>query len=185
MSQENVEPVRLDVKPKKRSGRSLDLRLVARLPRLWRAVGPKLSGLAPTSRLRQLTVRHFVRVGFDAYNRHDYEALRPFMSEDMRVYPEVAGLVGLDDVYHGPDGFVQAHQAWRDAWGGWTARPEEVVDFGDRVLTIARVETSGSASGVPVAGWACNLYEIRDGLIVSERIFLDRSEALEAVGLRE
>jgi hypothetical protein len=43
----------------------------------------------------------------------------------------------------------------------------------------------GRQSGVEVVRDLAAVYRIRDGLIASERIYLDRDEALEAAGLRK
>ncbi len=186
MSGQKVAYTRLPIRAAESQRRSVALMLVRRFPGIWRRFARAFQArLRPRSRLRQLVLRRLAGVGYAAYNRRDFEALKPFFAEKAKVYPP-PNLVDLDPVYHGPDGFVRAHELWHEAWGGsWKARPEVLLDFGDSLLSIAHVETEGAASGLPLASWACNLYDIEDGLIVSERLFLSHDEALEAVGLRE
>ncbi len=43
----------------------------------------------------------------------------------------------------------------------------------------------GRESGIEVVRDLAGVYRIRDGKIASERIYLDREEALKAVGLSE
>jgi ketosteroid isomerase-like protein len=60
----------------------------------------------------------------------------------------------------------------------------EAIDE-DRVLASLRTSASGRTSGIPTAYPTTNLYDFLDGKIRRVRIFLDRDEALEAVGLLE
>ncbi len=73
----------------------------------------------------------------------------------------------------------------RDAWGEWRFEPERFIDAGDRVVVFVRVVAKGSASGVPIELPDAHVVTIRDGCITSSRVYRDRSEALEAVGLAE
>jgi hypothetical protein len=55
------------------------------------------------------------------------------------------------------------------------------------VLAFVRISATGRASGLPAASDmpTVNVYELTEGKIRRVRIFLDRKEALEAVGLPE
>ena len=53
----------------------------------------------------------------------------------------------------------------------------------DRVLAFVVTSASGRASGLPVDMPAGNVYDLVDGKIRRLQIFVDRQEALEAVGL--
>ena len=46
-----------------------------------------------------------------------------------------------------------------------------------------RASSTGRVSGIPVTSDSNNVYDIIDGKISRIRIFLDRDEALKAVGL--
>jgi hypothetical protein len=63
--------------------------------------------------------------------------------------------------------------------------PEEVLDLGDTLLGTAVVRGTGSGSGVPVSAQLFQVVRLHRGLVVWQRDFGDRSEALEAAGLRE
>jgi hypothetical protein len=52
-----------------------------------------------------------------------------------------------------------------------------------RVVTLHKVIATGRASGIETVRELGGVIEIRDGLVVSQWIYLDRSEALEAAGL--
>ena len=53
------------------------------------------------------------------------------------------------------------------------------------VVSFYRGVGVGRGSGVEVIRDLTGVHHIRDGKIASERIYLDREEALEAAGLRE
>jgi ketosteroid isomerase-like protein len=73
----------------------------------------------------------------------------------------------------------------REAWSEWRFVPERFFDAGDRVLVFAHIIAVGHESGVPIELATAHLWTIRAGRITSARIYRDRSEALEAAGLRE
>ena len=72
-----------------------------------------------------------------------------------------------------------------DAFDDLRLEPEEVLDLGDRILATVHLRGHGSGSGVPVGLQLFSLYKLRRGLVVWQQDFGDRSEALEAAGLRE
>jgi hypothetical protein len=62
-------------------------------------------------------------------------------------------------------------------------RIEAVSDT--RVLALLRVTATGRASGIPTGVETANVYDFAEGRISRIDIYTDRSQALEAVGLRE
>jgi hypothetical protein len=63
--------------------------------------------------------------------------------------------------------------------------PVEVLDLGDTLVATSVVRGTGSGSGVPVSVQLFQVARLRRGLMVWQRDFGDRSEALEAAGLSE
>ena len=94
-------------------------------------------------------------------------------------YPEGAQLA------RGRDGLRAFIAMLREAWSEWRFVPERFFDAGDRVLVFVHVVAVGRESGVPIDLETAHLWTIRDGRAKSARVYRDRSEALEAVGLRE
>jgi ketosteroid isomerase-like protein len=87
---------------------------------------------------------------------------------------------------------AQGHEAvrasterWKSEWDDYELIPEGFVDLGDRVVATVRFRARGRASGVEVDARLYDVYTLRDGKIVRMDQFTDRSEALEAAGLRE
>ena len=73
-------------------------------------------------------------------------------------------------------------QGWSDdlSW-----QPTSFRDFGDRVIVRVEFAGHGRASGAEFSGRVFAVYTVRDGLIVRIEDFVDRAQALEAVGLSE
>jgi ketosteroid isomerase-like protein len=121
--------------------------------------------------------------------RSAYEEADPLTSLAERVAPDAE--FDYTDVY--PDrpvgrGIAELRR-FRDM-GPWGAslhfEPERYFDVGDeRVLVFVRVTATGVESGAPVDVRAAHEFTFRDGLIVRLKAYRDRSQALEAVGLRE
>ena len=122
-----------------------------------------------------------VRRSMDAYRSRDYEgALAAY-------HPEVVcdAMVVQGRVYRGHEGVAEQARDWVGTWDDWEWEIEELIDCGDRVLTVMRQSGTGKGSGVHVEQQTFFVYTLRDGQIVCAAILFDRAQALEAVGLRE
>jgi ketosteroid isomerase-like protein len=66
-----------------------------------------------------------------------------------------------------------------------SAEPEELIESGDQVAVIlkARARPKGTSAELELRNGA--LWTIRDGMVVSMRVFAKPEDALEAAGLRE
>ncbi len=126
----------------------------------------------------------FVRSGWEAYERGDLSAALETFSPDLVTY--VAPPIPLAGTYRGPEGFLQLTLDWAEGFDELVATAEEYIDTpGDQVVTRVRHRASGAESGVPVETDVWYVWTVRDGKTVRADIFNDRSEALEAAGLRE
>jgi ketosteroid isomerase-like protein len=85
-------------------------------------------------------------------------------------------------IYRGREA-VQAYWASlrTDVWRELRMEFEEVVEQGDRVVALVRCHGVGRGSGVPVEMPAAWVATLRDGLVASARLTLDRERALEGV----
>jgi ketosteroid isomerase-like protein len=64
-------------------------------------------------------------------------------------------------------------------------RVEEINAVNDRVLAFFTLTTLGQISGAETAVRLAGVYDLEDGKLRRAQIFVDRAEALEAVGLSE
>jgi ketosteroid isomerase-like protein len=98
--------------------------------------------------------------------------------EDPR-FPEAGTYRGRDEVFRYFSEFAAQFEEF-------LFTVEELRESGDdTVLVLLRIRGRGKASSAQFdfrSGW---LYSLRDGQVVRIRAYLDRAEALEAVGLRE
>jgi ketosteroid isomerase-like protein len=134
-------------------------------------------------------VRRLFHVYLEALDRGDLNMW--FDSDDLAddfewVMPRGGGL-GLPPTYRGREAFREFMQTWtQDAFQDWSVEVERLIDAGsNRVVAFLHQRAIGRESGVPVELHMATLYELEDGRIVRMRHFLDREDALKAVGLSE
>jgi ketosteroid isomerase-like protein len=118
-----------------------------------------------------------------AVNERDVERYLTYCTEDIELRTPLEPITG---VYEGGPGVRRFFADVEDAGTDFRLDLERLEAIGeDRVLAFLRVSARGRASGIPQGAETANVYDIVEGKIGRIRIFLDRQEALEAVGLRE
>ena len=126
-----------------------------------------------------------VRRCTDAWNRGDVDAWLQWCHPEIEWFSAIAGRVeGTETVYRGPAGMRRFWEEWHSVWD-LTIEVSEIRDLGDTVLALGRIRTRGAASGIDLASAIGYVFEFDSGLIRKIRAYLDREQALEAVGLRE
>jgi ketosteroid isomerase-like protein len=90
------------------------------------------------------------------------------------------------ETYAGARGWAEANAEFDDAWLEWRQEVEDVLDAGEAgVVVLVSLKARGRGSGAPVdKPWAM-VVTVRDGRVTETRTFLDRVQALKAVGLEE
>ena len=97
-----------------------------------------------------------------------------------------ADWVGVNETYRGPEGLTKYMATVYDAFDDYRPEVEDLLDAGDKVVTLAIEHGRGKDSGAEVqAARTAHVWTIRDGKAVRLDLYLDREEALKAVGLRE
>jgi ketosteroid isomerase-like protein len=94
----------------------------------------------------------------------------------------------IDDAgeMHGREAVRRYAQDWFDMFDDLTVVAEELVDAGDdRVVAVQRMTGRAKVSGIETEIRFSVVYTLRDGKIVQGREYMDKEQALEAVGLRE
>jgi ketosteroid isomerase-like protein len=188
MSQENVEVVRKPLRGGERSSRTFDQRLYLRFPRLAAASFRLLGKLPPSSRLRQAALSRGLRLGAEAYNRLDLDAVVIGWHPNFEYHPARnlvdAGLI--EPCYRGLSGYRAYVSTAAEVWGTETRfEPTELIDLGDRAVVLARAPLRAQASGVPLTLEFAYVTTLKDGRVIRLQEFHDHAEALEAVGLPE
>jgi ketosteroid isomerase-like protein len=97
----------------------------------------------------------------------------------------VANAPGVPDArYRGAQGLSDGWRDWLEPYATYRLAAEEFIDAGQDVIILARVRARTHRDGVLVEHAPAAICTVRDGKIVRARFFLDRDQALEAVGLR-
>ena len=184
MSPEDVEilgGVRTALPPLSESAgqrRTPDERVLVRFPALARPLD--------RLRLRRWALARAMRRAYAAANRRDFDLVSALHDPEHEYRPSSDLMPpDLEPVFHGHDGYLRLWRYWLDAFEDIRWDPEEMLDLGAKVLVTTQQVGHGSGSGVAVSKPVFQLFTFRRGLVVRQEDFVDRSEALEAVGLRE
>lgn len=128
-----------------------------------------------------------VRLGIEAFNRRDFEALLVNYHPEVEFRPPrgwtESGM--SDSSYRGHDGFPRFLRDLSAVWGTYRQEPRELIDLGDRLVVLGELRGRAEASGVPLAQPHASLFHLADGKLIRQQEYLDPAEALEAVGLKE
>jgi ketosteroid isomerase-like protein len=124
-----------------------------------------------------------VRRAWEAFNQGDLEAFFSDVSDDVEfeedpAFPEAG-------VYRGREEIHAYIASFQEQMANHRFEIEELHDLGDRVLALLHETARGTTSGIGVNQDPAFLYDFRAERIVRVRAYLDRAEALKAVGLEE
>lgn len=193
MSQEKAGVLRgarapLRVDPRTEQRRTLDDRIFLRLPALYRLLTRFSMWLPPRFPLRRLMLRREGERGFAAANRRDFERIH--LTQDPAIEMRIRFRGGLyppdmPRVHHGHAGYRQLWERALEAFPDLRLEPEELIDFGDRLLVTIHQRGHGTGSGVPIDERVFQLFTLREGLVIRQDDFNEWSDALEAVRVGE
>ena len=128
-----------------------------------------------------------VRRIYEAVERGDVETVLGLYDPEIEWVFARSPFGGLlkSDVYRGHEGLKQMfRERYDDAWREVEDDLEEVIDAGDRVVSVVSSYGRGRASGAEVRMTHAGVWTIRDGKVVRVE-WMSREDALEAAGLRE
>jgi ketosteroid isomerase-like protein len=119
---------------------------------------------------------------YELFERRDIEGTLGLVTNDFELrlpdlYPEGP------ETYLGRDGMQRWLSMIQDIWGEWRFELERLIDADEQVVALVRIVAEGGASGVPVDREVAHVWSVRDGKASTASVYLDRAEALEAVGL--
>jgi ketosteroid isomerase-like protein len=128
-----------------------------------------------------------VRRLFDALALRDVTSILSLYDPEVEWDASRAGPgeVFIGGIYHGHDGLRRYFREWYEAWDNVAYSCEEVVDAGERVMSVVTNRGRGRVSRAEVEFKQYAVWTIRDGKIVRVAWFNARDEALHAAGLRE
>ena len=129
-----------------------------------------------------------VRRLFEAISRRDTEAVLslydPEVEWDGSRHP-MSPILG-ERHFHGHEGIRRFSHLYYEMWESLEDDLIEVIDAGERVISLSTTRARGRQSGIEVE-WnrQAGVWTIRNGKIVRIVWFPTREEALEAAGLSE
>jgi ketosteroid isomerase-like protein len=94
------------------------------------------------------------------------------------VYPD-------SQLFRGRDGLKRWTVKTREVWGEWRFELERLIDMGERVLVFVHLVAEGGISGVRLERDTAHVWTLANGKVTKCQVYLDRAEALEALGLKE
>jgi ketosteroid isomerase-like protein len=123
-------------------------------------------------------------------SHENVEIVRRFLVGDfdealMYVDPDIVWNPVEESSAQGHDAVRASTARWKSEWDDYELTPEEFADAGDHVVATVRFRARGRGSGIEVDARLYDVFTLRHGKIVRMDQFTERSEALEAVGLRE
>jgi ketosteroid isomerase-like protein len=124
-----------------------------------------------------------IRRMYERWLRND-AALFDAFDEEIELHPDpAADWVGVDEIYRGHDG-VRGYMAQvYDAFEDYRPEIEDLLDRGDKVITLAIEHGRGRGSGATVeARRTAHVWTMREGKAIRLDLYLDRAKALEAAG---
>jgi ketosteroid isomerase-like protein len=83
----------------------------------------------------------------------------------------------------GPEGLTAIWRDWLTPWRSYRLDVEEFIDAGDAIVVFARVQARTERDGVLVQHSPAAVWRIRKGKVAAIHFYLEREEALAAVGL--
>jgi ketosteroid isomerase-like protein len=120
---------------------------------------------------------------YDARNRGDVDAVIAECHPQVEWYPHLSSLAGQP---------VQGHAGVRtylaslsEEWEEFRQEPERFFDAGEAVVAFLHTYARGRGSGVEVDVRVAHVITFEGGSCIKSVSYLDRSEALDAVGLSE
>ena len=119
-----------------------------------------------------------------------WETWKPGEDPDMShldpevTYEDTSLPAHVGETYRGHKGVARALARWIEAYEEVTIELEQIVDAGDRIVSIHRFRVKARHTGIESGGLLAYLWTFRDGNIIHFRSYLDPEQAMEAAGLR-
>jgi uncharacterized protein len=121
--------------------------------------------------------RALVRDAYEAFSRGDLDAVVELLDPDVELHPPPDSTD--PEPRHGREAVRQYLSP--NLFASQAAKPEEIIDRGERVLVVARVIARGTGSGIEIEDTAFHLWTLREERAVRFEVFLNREQALTAL----
>ena len=121
-----------------------------------------------------------------AFNAQDWDAACAVLDPGVEWRPAFTGGGAVEGaVYRGHAGFRRYLTGLTDTWADIEGYIHDLRAVGDRVLLTASMRFVGRASGVEMTQPITGVFTFQSGKVATACYYVDRVEALEALGLTE
>ena len=117
----------------------------------------------------------------ELFNAGEREELKRITAEDAEIVPLRAALEGT--VYRGPDALDQFWAAIDESWETVRMDPDEIMQRGERVLVVGRLQGRARQSGMDVDSPMAWVMTFENGKVASVRTYVSVAAAREAAEL--
>ncbi len=131
--------------------------------------------------LRGVSDHEIVRRAVAAFNGRDIEGFTALTAPDFEWLPSMSPIDGAS--FLGPEGIRRYFDALGEVWERFHIVPGELRPHADGLLVLGRLDALGRGSGARVDSALGMAFDLREGKVTRIRGYLDRAQALEAVGL--
>jgi len=118
-----------------------------------------------------------IKEGFAAHNRGDVDALVELYDPDAVFETLLLG------THHGNEAIREIYEENQKTMAGYDVVPVELIDAGDKVVAVVRMEGAGSTSRISMDEGFAFVFTFKGERVVREQAFRNREEAVEAAGL--
>jgi ketosteroid isomerase-like protein len=125
-----------------------------------------------------------VRRAYEMFNRNGPEAILDFLDPDVE-WDESELPARQPGVYRGHDGVRRLFEENASLWEDINVQVDEILGGDEGVVAFIRVRGRGRHTRANVELAIAEVWKMRDGKGSEVRLYLDRQEALEAIGLRK
>jgi len=123
--------------------------------------------------------REALRLGYEAYQRGDWDGLLRAMHPDIEWETVRTG-----GPYRGHDEVRRFLEDMREPFEEVMVEPDEWFDYGDQIVVFLRIRARPRGSEAVAESRVGHLWTMRDGKAIRCETFPRREQALEAAGLR-
>jgi ketosteroid isomerase-like protein len=123
-----------------------------------------------------VTTADLVRRAYAAFAERDYETMAELAVPDFEL--DLTGRVLNPATYRGADGLRQFFAEVDELWESMDMQVERLVERGDEVLALLRVNITGRGSGLSLEDRIAQRWTARDGKLVRMRVYGDQQAAL-------
>ncbi len=125
-----------------------------------------------------------VRQCSERWNRLAWDGVAELVDPSVEQHGAVGG-IDEGRILRGLDEIRRDYEAVEQTWDEHRIEPQEFIDAGDRVVVFLREYQRGKMSGIELTVDTAIIFGLRNGRIVRIQGYMNRAEALKAVGLPE